>query len=235
MTLSSPSEVVQLKLTYQNQTVNINFPKDEGFLVKEIFEQDEYDILPHRSHSGPLQIFDIGGNVGLFAIYMKMKYPESNIYSFEPTPNNLVLFRTNTESFKGITVRSYGLYNQEKEAVLYIHPQNSGMNSIKTFDGSSADTTKVRLKDAATEFDKMGFKHLDVLKIDTEGCEIEILESLGYRLADIDYILVEYHSETDRRHIDHILKDFHVYSSRAAILGLGTVSYINSRLLEKIQ
>lgn len=231
MTLSSPSEVVQLKLTYQNQTVDINFPKDEGFLVKEIFEQDEYDILPHRSHSGPLQIFDIGGNIGLFAIYMKMKYPESNIYSFEPTPNNLVLFRVNTESFNDITIRPYGLYNQEKEAVLYIHPQNSGMNSIKTFAGSNTDTTKVRLKDAATEFDQMGFKHLDILKIDTEGCEIEILESLGHRIADIDYILVEYHSESDRRYIDQILKDFHVYSSRAVILGLGTVSYINSRLL----
>lgn len=40
---------------------------------------------------------ECGGNVVLFAIYMKMKYPESKIYSFEPTPNNLILFRANTE------------------------------------------------------------------------------------------------------------------------------------------
>ncbi len=235
MTLSSPSEVVQLKFNFLNQTVNINIPKDEGFLVKEIFEQDEYDILPYRSHSGPLQIFDIGGNVGLFAIYMKMKFPDCNVFSFEPTPSNLALFSANTESFKGITIRRYGLYNQEKEADLYIHPQNSGMNSVKIFTGPGSGTTKVRLKDAATEFDKMGLEHLDVLKIDTEGCEIEILESMGNRLADIDYILVEYHSESDRRNIDHILKDFHVYSFRAVILGLGTVSYINSRLLMETQ
>ncbi len=235
MKLSFPSAVVQIKASYDGQSVDIRFPKDEGFLVKEIFEQNEYNILPHRSHSEPLQIFDIGANVGLFAVYMKMRYPESNIYCFEPAPDSMALCQVNTRPFKGITFHPYGLYNREKEEILHLHPNNTGMNSIKIYSEENTNTTSIRLKDAGTEFDQMGIKHLDVLKIDTEGCEIEILESFGHRLADIDYVLVEYHSEPDRRHIDQILKDFHVYNSRAIILGLGTVSYINSRLLEKSQ
>lgn len=69
------------------------------------------------------------------------------------------------------------------------------------------------------------------MKIDTEGCEVEILESLGPRLAMIDYVLVEYHNEADRRRIDQLLCDFHVYGSRAVRPRLGTVRYAHERLM----
>jgi FkbM family methyltransferase len=49
--------------------------------------------------------------------------------------------------------------------------------------------------DAGRQYDALGLPHLDVLKIDTEGCELEILESMGKCLDMVDYVLLEYHSE----------------------------------------
>ena len=51
---------------------------------------------------------------------------------------------------------------------------------------------------------------IDVLKVDTEGCELPILRSIAELLPSIPVIYVEYHSEDDRREIDRMLGDTHV-------------------------
>ena len=55
-----------------------------------------------------------------------------------------------------------------------------------------------------------GIEQIDVLKIDTEGCEVPILRSLNRYLPEVKVLYVEYHSERDRRMIDEILADTHV-------------------------
>ena len=93
-------------------------------------------------------------------------------------------------------------------------------------------SVKVELKDAASEFDRLGLGRIDILKLDTEGCEVEILKSIGHRLPNVDYIMIEYHNETDRREIDKLLKDFHLLAAQSDRLGFGVLKYINPKLVE---
>jgi hypothetical protein len=51
---------------------------------------------------------------------------------------------------------------------------------------------------------------IDVLKVDTEGCELAILRSIAALLPSIPVIYLEYHSDDDRREIDRMLGDTHV-------------------------
>ena len=55
-------------------------------------------------------------------------------------------------------------------------------------------------------FYDIGDAKAHIVKIDTEGSEVDILERLGS--FDHDVILLEYHSEANRRTIDALLGDF---------------------------
>ena len=44
----------------------------------------------------------------------------------------------------------------------------------------AANTAPITLKDAGVEWDRLGWDHADVLKIDTEGYELPTLEGLGH-------------------------------------------------------
>jgi hypothetical protein len=58
------------------------------------------------------------------------------------------------------------------------------------------------------------------LKIDTEGEEVDILERLGS--FDYDVILLEYHSDANRRKIDALLADFFLVSGEVRHLHRGS-------------
>ncbi|MET0380942.1 MAG: hypothetical protein ABWZ94_03470 [Methyloceanibacter sp.] len=67
-----------------------------------------------------------------------------------------------------------------------------------------------------------------IVKIDTEGSEVDILERLGS--FDHDVILLEYHSEANRRKIDALLGDFFLVGGEVRHLHRGTLKYMHRRL-----
>jgi hypothetical protein len=87
--------------------------------------------------------------------------------------------------------------------------------------------------DAATAFKQLRLTYIDVLKIDTEGCEVEILESLQNHLPYVGIVLAEYHCESDRRKIDQLLSGHTMWGARIETVQVGVVKYINNRLLQR--
>jgi FkbM family methyltransferase len=225
-----PSRPISIDVKANDVAFTVAVPKNEIFRVNQIFQENAYAILSRRSTGDPRMVIDVGANIGLFAIYMKCIDPAARVHCFEPYEGALDLLASNIEPFQDIYVHPFGLYSGEQQARLHLHRFNSGENSIRIKDHHHHRTAAVQLRDAGATIDKLNLNQIDVLKIDTEGCEIEILESLGDRLSDIDYILIEYHSEKDRRHIDQLLHHFNVFAARSDKIGVGTVNYINSQL-----
>ena len=231
----TPSEIIEVHITYQGRQVVVQLPQNEAAVVREIFERQEYALPAWYVPAEPTQVWDVGANIGLFALYMKLIYPQSVIYCYEPAPVTVALCRANTASQAGVHVYPFGLYNQEQEAAMNLDTTATVLNSILPTWGNRGNSVTVQLKDAGAEFDRLELPHLHVLKIDTEGCEIPILESLGPgRLDRVDCILVEYHSEADRRQIDQLLPDFHLFGCHILTLGLGIARYVHQRLLSAV-
>lgn len=228
------STLTQITVTGQDQSFKIRIPKDEMFRVKEIFTDQCYSIPKYRSRSGRPTVLDVGANIGLFSIYMKMVDPQSRIFCYEPVTSTFSLLEENTKSLDSIQCFHCGLFNQETIAKINVHSKNAGLNSIKLKDPDHLGIEDIELKDAGREFDRLGIESLDIVKIDTEGCEIEILESLGERLSATDYVLLEYHSERDRRRVDALLGGFSLFSARSNLVGFGTLKYINNQLLLRV-
>jgi FkbM family methyltransferase len=228
----APSEIIEVHISYQGRQVRVQLPRNEAAVVREIFERQEYALPAWYSPAEPMQVWDVGANVGLFALYMKLKYPQSAIHCYEPAPATVALCRANTAGQPDVHVYPYGLYDQDQEAAMNLDTTATVLNSILPTWGNRGDSVTIQLKAAGAEFDRLGVAHLHVLKIDTEGCEIAILESLGAgRLNRVDCLLVEFHNEADRRQIDQLLPDFHLYGFHTFALGIGVARYVHRRLL----
>jgi len=228
---SHASNLNTINIEGKDRTYPFLIPNTEMFRPQEIIEEQCYSLLEFRSHSGPMQILDIGANLGLFSIYMKTKDPDCSIYCFEPVGSTYKILKENLKTVDGIELFQYGLSDHDETLEINIHPTNTGQNSLKFNYSSKLPMETIEIKDAGREFDRLGVNHFDVLKVDTEGCEVEILRSLGHRLANFDYIMVEHHSEQDRRTIDKLLENYTLFDYSTAQIGLGTAKYISNYLL----
>ena len=229
--LEYPSPVIQIQQQCPDGHRVLWIPQNEVFRVRNIFDEHEYSIPPQYIPRGPLTIVDIGANIGLFALYMTTVHGACNIYCFEPVPQTLELLKKNVGDDPRIHVYPYALSNREETARLHLHPTNSGENSLKAIKHAPENTIRVPVKDAAGTLHRIGLNYLDILKIDTEGSEVEILESLRPYLMYVGILIIEYHSDMDRRNIDNLLGTHVLFEANVCTPQLGVVKYINARLL----
>ncbi|MCP4745430.1 MAG: FkbM family methyltransferase [Desulfobacteraceae bacterium] len=127
----SPLINVLIKDDSGDRSIKIKLPEKELFRVRDVFSRQEYKIYSKYLPSEGLTIVDVGANVGLFALYMKLNWKDSEIYCFEPALHTFKLLEANMTQLSGIKCFAYGLANQSATVNLFLHPHNTGQNSIK--------------------------------------------------------------------------------------------------------
>ena len=160
--------------------------------------------------SGVETILDIGANVGAASVYFAMAYPGAQVYAFEPGSTPLSLLQQNVEPLRNVRVFPFGLYSGEKTLSLYHGKNDSVESSVCPTPRTSGEGEQIRLVGASDFLSERGIESVDILKVDTEGCEVPILQSLRRFLPEVKVLYVEYHSERDRRTIDAMLADTHI-------------------------
>lgn len=185
--------------------------------------------LPKIQTLKPARIIDVGANVGASAIFFRHSYPDVPIVCYEPAVANLRFLTVNAKQAEPIQVIPCGLADREGFARLYHGKLFQLQNSI--YQGPEVDSNnyeEIKLLDASTEL-KSQIVPGTLLKIDTEGCELEILRSIASCLKDLAIIFLEFHSESERREIDKILEATHtLFSGKITDPHRGTLGYISS-------
>lgn len=162
-------------------------------------------------------IVDAGANIGAASIYFAALYPDARIHAFEPAPENFALLAENTAPFANIGAHEVGLFDADKEASLFEGEYDPSTNSIGDSGLNTGRSRKVELRDAKPFLHGLDVNGIDILKLDTEGCEVPILRSLAEMIYAIKVIYVEYHDDEDRRVIDDLLSRDHILSSADAV------------------
>ncbi len=198
---------------------------EQGHLLK-ILKGDNYPLLP-LEHFRPSRIIDIGAHIGAAAIFFHHAYGAVPIYCFEPCQQSRDHLRLNTASLPGIEIFPFGLASSPRKAKLFHGRLHSMQNSTHmSVEVSQDDFEEIEILEAKEALqDKVGANTM--LKIDTEGCEVDILKNLYSYIHDFSLIYLEYHSEQDRREIDTLLAPTHsLLFSNALQLHRGNVTYI---------
>lgn len=179
--------------------MNLIVPPDQSPHVQRILSGVEYDA--HCNFSTPPRILDIGANIGIFAFWASCRYPGATVKCYEPVEDNLRFLRQNVADFGDkIEVVEKAVSADAPEPVkLYRGVANCGCWS--RYNLGEQDMARF---DFAETIHPLELPVCEMLKIDTEGCELEILTH--YRHAPV-VIVLEYHRASDRVAIDKLLTE----------------------------
>jgi FkbM family methyltransferase len=177
-------------------------------------------------------IFDVGANVGAASVYFATAYPNAQIYAFEPGSAPFSLLRQNVAPLRNVRVFPFGLFSREQTPSLFQGKNDSVESSLWHSSRTGSESEEIRLVCAPEFLAQHGITQIDMLKVDTEGCEVPILRSLTPYLPAVKVLYVEYHSERDRRMIDEMLAATHVlWRGHINFAYRGEFCYLNRELV----
>lgn len=189
----------------------------------------EYPLPAIRDYA-PRTIVDIGANAGAASVYFARRYHNAAVLAFEPSSRNVAVLSENARAYPNIRVFPFGLSDADCDATLALGGVGL-IDSLYRRPPTPERVETVRLRAARHTLESESCFPLSILKLDTEGCELEILMDLRERLASIDYICLEYHSEADRRAIDALLGITHLLvHARVDHAQRGTLAFLHRNL-----
>jgi FkbM family methyltransferase len=127
-------------------------------------------------------VLDIGGNIGLFALWALGECPGCSVISYEPDPSNLAVLARNRASVGGDrwTVQPVAVSNWAGES--------------RFASGSYADSRVSAAGDVlVTVVDIFQQPHATFMKIDIEGSEWDILRDPRLSTLPADIVVMEWH------------------------------------------
>ncbi len=122
--------------------------------------------------------WDIGANVGNHTLFLSRLFEK--VYSFEPMPSLINQLRNNVRlnELNNVQIEEYGLADNSGQ-IPYFSGQNGnvGQGSFVNRTGLPADL-ELPLKTGDEVFAELDLQHLDFVKIDVEGFEVEVLRGM---------------------------------------------------------
>lgn len=180
-------------------------------------------------------VVDVGANCGVASVYFSLAYPGATVHALEPAEGPFAVLSRNASRFARIRPEPIGLYSEDRgEVPLYQGVHGTGTGSILESESTTGESEPIELRSARGWVESANIDRIDVLKVDTEGCEVPILTGLEPFLADVRVIYLEYHSEDDRRAIDRLLEPTHVMLFVKGMFGTGEVAYVARPLVDEL-
>jgi FkbM family methyltransferase len=131
-------------------------------------------------------VFDVGANIGQTALKFHNEFRHATIHSFEPVEETFRKLQENTRKYSRVHCHKAALGNKEGTVEIRLHdPSKSVLNSLndEVMKHASGRVEKI----LETTGDKFCETHhiddIDLLKIDTEGYEIRVLEGFQNMLS----------------------------------------------------
>lgn len=191
-----PSVDVRFKVGY-NDMLYPNF--------LEFFHYGFYDEVDFKDGV----LIDIGANIGCFTKFALTRGAKK-VYSVEPCKTSLDVLRDNFEDDDNVEIIDKAIDKVQGETEMFYRPECSPMSSFYKEElgkgGVVVKSQKVEtilLSDLVRDYN---IGHIDVLKIDIEGKEYDVFDSIDSELlSKIDQIVLEFHMNTEGKLRKHVL------------------------------
>jgi FkbM family methyltransferase len=226
--MSGSGEIPSTTLQFEWAGETLEFESFENCLsrvtAETILKGRTYPLIPFVRDVSV--VMDVGANVGAAAVFFSHAYPDATIFAFEPGSRPYRLLRANTDSRSNVRAHDFGLYSSDRQVPLYYGTYDSGMSSVAQSESTREESELITLRSVRAWLAENSISTIDILKIDSEGCEVPILEALRDLLPSVKVIYLEYHSDDDRKEFDRLLGDTHLLMYGHMMVHLGEVTYV---------
>lgn len=137
------------------------------------YEKDDSDMIFRLVHDGDT-IFDIGGNMGWYAIGLYKAKKDVDIHIFEPIPATYESLVGNAKiNGVKININNFGLSDKKQELIFYFHKEGSGNASAAIMNEDRENIEiKCHVDTLDNYFSENKLAKLDFIKCDVEGAEL---------------------------------------------------------------
>lgn len=178
-------------------------------------------------------ILDAGANCGAASTFFSAHFPDATVHAFEPAAATYALLEQNASRTDNVVAHNFGLHDHDERVELYGGVHDPATASIVHGREQSGDSETILLRDIGTWIAESGIDRIDILKVDTEGCEIPILGRILDLVASTTKVVyLEYHSDDDRRALDAMLLPSHQLVYGQNHFETGELTYFSRELVE---
>lgn len=187
--------IKNLKIFGRNLTLNL---PDEAakWVYEEIFEDLGYQVIDGVLKSSAV-ILDVGAHVGLFSIYARLLNRNAKIFAYEPFEGNFLTMKENLKKNGCENVVCKNSAVGASDAVREIYVNEDSHNHSFHLVGVSGEKKKINVVSMVSILEKLakeGILNVDLVKLDCEGSEFEILQSLSSEhFVRIRCFYIEFH------------------------------------------
>ena len=155
-------------------------------------------------------IFDVGANIGDWALMATSIFPAAKIHSFEVLESTATILKQRTEARSNIITNNFGLSDKEGDVDLKCFSGHNVLTSMVDIPHDIPSTmTTGHVTTGDSYIDIHDIDHIDFVKIDVEGVEGQVLKGLeaAIQRGAIDVIQFEFSSATIQ--MKFLLEDFY--------------------------
>jgi len=150
--------------------------------------------------TGSATFFDVGANKGDYASALLDGFgSQASVYFFEPSKLTYSLLKDRLQGQKNVQVFNFGFGDDESTLSLYSDKEGSTLASLYPRDlnhvGINMDAVEtVELKTIDGFCAEQNIEHIDLLKLDVEGHELNALKGAGSLIesSSVDFIQFEF-------------------------------------------
>lgn len=182
------------------------------YTFREIFVDRPY-CVDVRSPAAPLRVIDGGANIGLAMLFFKLMAPDCHVTCFEPDPRNCEVIDANVRDngLRDVIVCNAALTDREGTVTMHANAALTG-DTAQSLSGefrrsladAPGDIHEYRVQ--ALSLRRFLETPIDILKLDIEGAEGRVIESLGDSLRDVACVLMEYHYLRADNQLEEIIR-----------------------------
>lgn len=148
----------------------------------------------------PKVILDIGANIGVSSALFADTFPQAQVHSIEPMPDNFEILKLNAAERPQIKPHCLALADKAGTMEMFASEGSTNFGGF-SFYKTGSNINKSFSIPTATPSDflqNVGLEQIDLIKIDTEGAEEIILKSFPAEvLARTTWITGELHGQND--------------------------------------
>ena len=194
------------KISFLNKKLSFNIRSDaDQSVLDEILGDREYRIVEDVIKKASHEIIDVGAHIGVFSVYASVLNPKVKIIAFEPEEANIALLRENLKlnNVQNVVVKGVALGAKDGSKNFFV---NADSHNHSFFD------VNVPLKKIKVQVQSLGkilqkAEVVDLVKMDSEGAEFEILNSLSSEeFAKVKAFYIEYHEYYDDMRSEDLIK-----------------------------
>jgi FkbM family methyltransferase len=180
--------------TRNNIKIKIRTNSTDLMQLGTVWLTEDYDVSGFNINNEDI-IIDIGAHIGLFSLFASQYCKNGKIFSYEPVEKNFSILKENIElnKIKNIIHFNSAVSNQLNKLKIFINSDDSA-HSIFESDETFIEVNSTTIKSI---FDQNKIENCNLLKLDCEGAEYQIIESIPKEyFLKIDKMMIEYHLAT---------------------------------------